>query len=140
MWKKGQARLAAGHRGGLAKGQRSRADTCGGGYSPAATPASGGQAFARQAEEAGGGRDYGMSLHIMFMRVKNNLPGGLTPEVAVNYKNKGKIDWLINYDNRLYINIEKMMCWARIKGRAISDELKAGIEEWGFEFWTEGQG
>lgn len=79
-----------------------------------------------------------MSLHIIFSRVKNLLPGGLTPEAAMNYKSKRKIDWLVKFDGHLYVDVEKLRRWARFQGRLIWDAFEAEIVKWGCEL--EGQG
>lgn len=76
-----------------------------------------------------------MSQLVLLMKVRDELPGGVSVERARSNASPSRmyIDWLVSRGGRTYVDVQKMLAWAKHKGKLVPPGFMKTVGDWGFE-------
>ena len=74
-----------------------------------------------------------MSTLVLLKMAEKCLPGFIERETVYGYRTAKKIDWLVTYEKKTYIDVAKMKFWARKNGKLIPPDFAETEKSWGFE-------
>lgn len=74
-----------------------------------------------------------MSPLVLLKMAEKCLPGFIERETVYGYRTARKIDWLVTFEGKTYLEVEKMKFWARKNGKLIPPDFAEIERNWGFE-------
>jgi hypothetical protein len=74
-----------------------------------------------------------MTRLVLLKTVEKCLPGYIERETVIGYRSQKKIDWLIRFESRIYVDCNKMRAWAQRKGKLVVHEFDELEQVWGFD-------